>query len=138
MHFLVYVSSASIPLSGSELENLLVKCRANNAKAGLTGLLLYKDGNFIQMLEGERAAVDEAFRKIQLDPRHHGIIELLEGETPAREFSEWSMGLRDLRSPEAQRVPGYSEFLNSSLLSEEFTRNPSRARKLLLIFKAHM
>jgi hypothetical protein len=138
MYFLVYVSSALIPLSRKELESLLVTCRANNARDGITGLLLYKDGNFMQMLEGERSAVETAFRKIQSDARHHGIIKLLEGDTPAREFSEWAMGLRDLLSPEAQRVPGYSEFLNSSLLSEEFTRNPSRGRKLLLVFKAAM
>jgi hypothetical protein len=138
MYSLVYVSSALTLLSRKELETLLVACRANNARDGITGLLLYKDGNFMQMLEGERSAVEASFRKIQTDPRHHGIIKLLEGDAAAREFGEWSMGLRDLRSAEAERVPGYSEFLNSSLLSEEFTRDPSRGRKLLLVFKAAM
>jgi hypothetical protein len=138
MYFLIYVSSAVEPFSNEELRALLEKARAANVRAGVTGLLLYKDGNFMQMLEGEQHAVEAIQAKIVADTRHKGIITLLKGQTATREFSEWSMGFRNLHTPEASRTPGYSEFLNTSLSSAEFTDNPSRTRKLLLLFKEKM
>lgn len=57
MFGLVYVSSAVVPFSKAELLSLLTKSRENNSKVGLTGLLIYKDGSFMQVLEGEETAV---------------------------------------------------------------------------------
>jgi hypothetical protein len=117
MHYLVYVSSAVTPFSRQEQENLLSQCRERNLRDGITGLLLYKDGNFMQMLEGDKGAVEASFQRIKTDPRHHGIIRLIQGEVSSRDFSDWSMGFRDLGSPQIERIAGYSEFLNQSLLT---------------------
>ncbi len=57
MFFLVYVSSATRPFSGEDLRALLETCRKDNAELGVTGMLLYKDGNFMQVLEGDEDAV---------------------------------------------------------------------------------
>ncbi len=57
MFFLVYVSSAVRPFSRVDLDDLLATSRANNARVGITGMLLYKDGNFMQVLEGDEEAV---------------------------------------------------------------------------------
>lgn len=138
MFFLVYVSSAVRPLSRSELEDLLATSRDNNARAGITGMLLYKDGNFMQVLEGEEGAVRALYDKIGDDPRHRGEITLREGLTEERQLADWSMGFGDLQSPEARAIPGFSEFLNTPLTGREFSEDPTRAQKLLLTFKKTM
>ncbi len=100
-------------------------------------MLLYKEGNFMQVLEGEESAVRDTHQKISADPRHRGLITLLQGTTPERQFSEWSMGFRNLGA-DTNSPEGYSEFLNVALTSSEFELNPSKAQKLLLMFKQRM
>ncbi len=127
MFFLVYVSSATLPFSGEDLRALLETCRTNNAELGVTGMLLYKYGNFMQVLEGDEGAVRGLYGKIAADPRHGGEITLQQGFAEGRQFPDWSMGFRDLDSPEARSAPGYSEFLNVPPTGREFSGNPSRA-----------
>lgn len=138
MFSLLYVSSAVRPFSGSDLEELLATSRDNNARVGITGMLLYKDGNFMQVLEGEEGAVRDLYDKIGDDPRHRGEIVLREGFTEERQFPGWSMGFRDLESPGARAIPGYSGFLNTPLTGREFSGDPTRAQRLLLTFKKTM
>ncbi len=131
---LIYLSSATRLFSREELVSLLTHTRANNERNRLTGMLLYKDGNIMQVLEGERATVERVFGVIEQDPRHKDIIVLVSAEISAREFGEWSMGFRDLQNPEIKLLPGYSEFMNKSLVIEEFATNPSAAQRLLRVF----
>ncbi len=138
MFYLVYVSSATRPFSGEDLRALLETCRKNNAELGITGMLLYKDGNFMQVLEGDEEAVRGLYARIAADPRHGGEMILQQGFTEGRQFPDWSMGFRDLDSPEVRAEPGYSEFLNTPLTGQEFSGDPSRAQKLLLTFKRTM
>ncbi|MFM9844484.1 MAG: BLUF domain-containing protein [Dongiaceae bacterium] len=94
MHQLVYSSKSARLFSQAELEELLAKARKNNGALGLTGLLLYKDGEFIQCLEGERTAIESLMKKIQRDPRHDSIRIMVECEAKARDFGDWSMAFR--------------------------------------------
>jgi len=135
---LVYVSSATVPFTPDELVALLKKSHEKNARLGITGMLLYKEGNFMQVLEGEEAAVRELYETIRHDPRHHDVITLLEEEVPAREFSEWSMGFVDLKTVDVRDVPGYSAFLSTPLTGDAFAENPSRCRSLLRMFRKYM
>ena len=138
MIYVVYASSAVHPFSGDELMALLARSRRNNERLGLTGMLLYKDGNFMQVLEGEESAVDGLLEKIGRDPRHGGMMKLLRGTVDERQFDGWSMAFQDLSSNEAKAVPGYSEFLNTPLTAEQFAPNPGRCWKLLQTFKKNM
>ena len=79
MFFLIYASSAVKPFLQSELFELLEICRENNTRLGITGMLLYKDGNFMQLLEGEETPVRRLYEKIGSDSRHRGEITLLQG-----------------------------------------------------------
>lgn len=135
MHQLVYVSSATHPFSKPELRALLEKSRANNHRLGVTGMLLYKDGNIMQVLEGERETLEPLFKTIGKDPRHKGVIELINQAIETRQFRDWSMGFRDLNDPDLASVPGYSDFLNRPL-SE--VREPAQSLKLLRLFRANM
>jgi len=138
MYLLVYVSSASNLFSDEELVDLLKKARENNHRLDVTGMLLYKDGNFMQLLEGPKETVLALVAKIKLDPRHRGFMALLQQEQPGREFSDWEMGFQKLDARTALEVPGYSDFLDVPLNSEEFLQAPTKALKLLLNFKRMM
>lgn len=99
MFQLVYVSSATAPFSREELKEILLNSRDTNNQMDVTGLLLYNDGNIIQVLEGEEAAVREIFDRIAKDPRHHDVTVLVEVPITERSFADWSMGYRDLSDP---------------------------------------
>jgi len=138
LHFLVYVSSTITPFSTSELVALLKKAHANNTALGVTGMLLYKDGNVMQVLEGEHDVVRDLYARISHDPRHRGLLTLLQGPLAQRQFPDWSMGFRDLSAADATSIPGYSEFLNTPLTAVEFSSDPTRCQKLLTTFKKSM
>ena len=116
---LAYVSSATTLFTPEELGELLTRSRTKNAAAGITGMLLYKDGNFLQVLEGEEESVIELKTRIARDPRHHGMIVMLQQAVGAREFGDWSMAFVDLdhgdRRAELRRLPGHSEFMATEL-----------------------
>lgn len=134
MYQIVYISSAVKPFSKQELLDLLNHSRSNNQGHGLTGMLLYKDGNIMQVLEGEKEIVEKRFNVIRHDPRHKDVIVIDTSETPQRQFGEWSMGFRDLNDPELKNLPGYSQTLNKSLVIEDFSENPSSCKELLAMF----
>jgi hypothetical protein len=131
MHHLIYLSSASRPFSASELHELLARSQHNNESMGLTGLLLYKDGNFLQALEGEKEVVEKVFSKIELDRRHHGILVLFNEEIQERDFSAWTMGFHDLS---AAGHDGFDEILNEINAKENLARYPAKVRAFMRTF----
>ena len=135
---LIYASSAVDLFSTDDLVSLLETCRRNNTAAGVTGMLLYKAGNFMQVLEGEEETVRRLHAKIQHDPRHRGLLTLTEHMITERQFGEWSMGFRNLADSALRTVAGYNEFLNVPLNDTEFATRPSRARRLLATFREKM
>ena len=91
---LVYVSAAKNQSPDFDVGEVLRQSRYNNAKQGISGILLYSDGNFMQALEGEAEAVEQTFARILRDERHTGLIVLTRLEIAKRQFSEWSMAFR--------------------------------------------
>lgn len=134
----VYISSATNLFSDRDLLDLLAKAREKNSSLDITGMLLYKDGNFMQVLEGPEDKVRGLYSTIQADPRHLGILKLLEHPITDRAFPDWAMAFQNLNDPTLAQMPGYSEFLNDSLNSPAFQQDPTRAQKLLLTFRRNM
>src|ERR1700744_226234 len=95
MHKLLYVSSTRRDFPPPELEGILLKARVKNTTLGVTGLLLYVDGGFLQVLEGEQTIWRELYETIAGDNRHWDARVLLDKEAP-RNFGDWSMGFRVL------------------------------------------
>jgi hypothetical protein len=86
---LSYLSEAVSDMSFLGLMRLLESARTFNQNNGITGILLYDNQQFGQIIEGERASVMKAWKRIQDDRRHHRI-ELLEiREIEERSFPEW-------------------------------------------------
>jgi hypothetical protein len=86
---LSYLSEAVSDMSFLGLMRLLESARAFNQTNGITGILLYDNQQFGQIIEGERASVMKAWKRIQEDKRHHRV-ELLEiREISERSYPEW-------------------------------------------------
>jgi hypothetical protein len=113
IHRLLYVCVARKPFSREELTELLAKSRANNMRDSVTGLLLYKEGVFTQLLEGNEEAVRQCFARICQDPRHGGCTLIDSGSAAARMFPDWRMGFRNLSETDVSKLPGYSDFMIS-------------------------
>ena len=134
----VYVSSAVKPFTPAELVDLLRVARDNNARAGLTGMLLYHEGNFMQMLEGAPAAVDALLAKLRDDPRHTRVQVLLRKPIAARTCGEWQMAFRDTRSLSPAELSEVSQFLRPTFSPVESGEQASAAPRLLEIFRAKL
>lgn len=138
MIYLVYVSSATKLFTEDELLELLQKARTNNQRDGITGMLLYSNGNFIQVIEGDEDAVLSLHNRILSDPRHTRIITLLQRPLTKRMFAEWSMGFRNLDLAPEEMPAGFTRFLAESDDSTGASANGEIVYKLLLNFRRTM
>jgi len=87
----IYSSESATPMQTDELEDILEGARESNAEVGITGALVYVDGYFLQVLEGEAEDVQELMERIEKDVRHEAVTVLKRGEEPAALFNEWTM-----------------------------------------------
>lgn len=90
----VYTSVATMPIDNVVLKDILAASTRNNKALQLTGLLLYFDGTFIQVLEGPAENVDMMIERIKRDSRNKNMTILLDNEIEEREFGEWDMGFK--------------------------------------------
>ena len=130
---LVYASAASAPFTPEQLQQLLALARRRNAAAGITGMLLYLNGSFFQVLEGPSEVVDGLFGTISADPRHDKVRLLLQERAAYREFGDWSMGLARLDAAQLGEVDGLNDFFANgrSLVDLE----PGAVTELLIGFR---
>lgn len=105
-----YLSQASAPMSADQLLALLIQCRKNNVARGLTGMLLYGNGTFLQVLEGEDAVVDSLVDRIATDPRHVDMRRLARKTIERRQYADWSMGFERITSDGLREVDGLRDF----------------------------
>ncbi|PPF33487.1 hypothetical protein C5B93_13740 [Rathayibacter sp. AY1A2] len=98
---LVYSSRTSAGFTDADLPALLAQCRANNERLGLTGMLLHRDGRFLQVLEGPDAVLRERMAVIAADERHAQLRTLLEEPIRERLFPEWSMAFESAADADA-------------------------------------
>jgi hypothetical protein len=131
LHALVYVSSATRLLSTVELNQLLAAARVRNAQEGVTGVLLYSHGNFMQYLEGPAAGMRHVYDIIKADAKHAAIIELLREPIRSREFSEWSMGFRDISAFGKANPPN----IDAAILSARPARSQADSAAHVLLRK---
>ncbi|MBC6612906.1 BLUF domain-containing protein [Hymenobacter sp. BT507] len=107
LHHLMYQSRATAPMGDAELTQLLTQSRAFNAAHDLTGILLYSQGNIIQLLEGPETNVRTVFSRIVCDARHTGVIKLADGPVGQRLFAQWTMGFRAAAPTDFANLLGY-------------------------------
>ena len=94
---LCYVSTPAQDLSKEELARIVKAAQKNNQAKSISGVLLYKNETFLQVLEGDQSEVDAVFNSIQGDLRHHSIKILRRGFASQRFFKDWHMEFKDLK-----------------------------------------
>lgn len=132
---IVYTSTATKPFTKEQLVALLKGSVERNKRVGITGLLLYQNDHFMQVLEGEEDAVIALYTKISRDPRHHHIIPLIHERIENRFFPDSAMAFRHLDAAEGAKLMGYSEFLNVASDGELLRPDLPQCRRLLFLFK---
>lgn len=115
MKYIAYVSQAERPYSQDELRGLLDHSRTRNKADDISGCLVYRynddfdRGNFLQVLEGPEAAIDDVWDRISADNRHHTIVIIDEGPLDKRMFSNWSMGFKNVKADDLKDVDGFAD-----------------------------
>lgn len=126
---LAYSSLAIRHFDRSSLVELLAFARNFNDLHGLTGMLLYVDETFFQILEGEPDELHALFGRIEHDSRHTKVIKLLEVPIEKRTFARWSMGYAKVTREELAKIPGLNDFFGKGSV---FTELETGKAKVLL------
>lgn len=119
MYYIIYLSAGTSWFDENELKNILTVSNINNSRNNITGLLLYGEGNFIQLLEGEESNVQATFQRISLDERHKGITHITSGQLTERNFPEWAMGYKSLTASSLAPFKGYLDPANKNFLANK-------------------
>lgn len=88
---LIYVSTAKPGLAEEDLQAIQTTAQRNNARLGITGLILFNGFNFMQCIEGDRASANECLNRIERDDRHSGMTVVSHCEIASPQFSQWRM-----------------------------------------------
>lgn len=131
LYELIYTSTASNKMEADDLLFLLDQSRTKNARLAVTGLLLYCDRQFMQLIEGEKEVILSLWETIRADERHIFPKVVYEGPIERRGFADWSMGFRELDEIDVRKLHGYSNYLQQGFTSEIVSGSPSKARRLL-------
>ena len=107
---LIYISAATVDFTNEDLTTLMQKARANNTKVDVSGMLIYHEGSFFQVLEGPEEHVLEIYDLIADDPRHDDVKLLLKSEVEKRSFADWSMGFVNPNRKLFQQIEGFADF----------------------------
>jgi hypothetical protein len=129
----VYASTAKVEFNKELLNGLLENCRRNNAGKNVTGMLLYHNRAFFQVLEGAAEDVLPLFDKISLDPRHSRVSKILQLEIENRSFGDWTMGYSDVTYADLANIDGLNDFFMGDRPFSEL--ESERTQKLLDAFK---
>jgi hypothetical protein len=132
---LIYVSTAVLPMTDDALVELLRQSRAHNEQNQITGLLLYKDGNFMEVLKGDEATVMEVFASVEGDVRQKSIDVLRAEFIAHRDFPDWTMGFKTSSTLDPSTTPGYTLFLEPDVTADYLTDDSVEAYAMLLAFK---
>jgi hypothetical protein len=130
---LAYSSRATRDFDQASLLELLAFARNFNAGHGLTGMLLYIDHTFFQILEGEPEILHALYGRIEKDARHSKLIKLLEIPIEQRTFSDWSMGYAKVTRRDLAEIPGLNDFFGRGSVFTEL--EAGKAAVLLEAFR---
>ena len=112
---IVYISRAARQVTLDDLNHLLTHARARNEQEGITGVLLYAEGSFLQYLEGPADGLMRVYAIIKRHPLHFGLIDLVREPISARAFAEWSMACHWVGASGGSPLTDHYELLASRM-----------------------
>ena len=132
---LVYSSTAVQPFDDAQLDALLQQARTRNSSLGITGMLSYRGGSFIQFLEGSEDHIDALMASIRADQRHRDVRVLIEDRISERQFSSWTMGYERMRNTEQRPPAGFRDTFADLQRGDDDLITARAARELMFWFK---
>ncbi|MDD7886596.1 BLUF domain-containing protein [Flavivirga sp. 57AJ16] len=110
-----YISDSCQEESLKALQKLFSKAKKNNLKYNITGILIYSNSNFLQVLEGDQIHVDATFKRISLDTRHRNIFKVINIDIQQRIFEDYNFGFTIVNnSKELNNLHEYLEWLRKA------------------------
>ena len=132
MFYLIYISSAVELMDDDALLFLLDQSREKNLTLDVTGMLVYQDGAFMQMLEGDKQVVLDLYKTICADSRHKGVMTMLTGDIQKRNFEDWSMGFCNM--DKERNLPKFGDYIQQNLCLREFQNDSQSAYHFMVKF----
>ena len=137
MIHLLYISTATKEMDENDLLELFEQSRINNKKNNITGVLLYKDHTFIQVIEGEKNQVETLYEKIKKDHRNKNLVLLTKEEISQRSFPEWNMGFE--KTSKKEELPDeFIDYFDENYNTEEMLHASDEAMRLIAGFKDYI
>lgn len=124
LHFLIYVSRSKRDMSEEALVSLLRQFQNVNRRNGISGCLVHKDGEFMQLLEGNKEAVLRLCDQIRSDDRHGEFRVVAEGPMQRRTFTDWGMTLLNLNHDDRQMSADLDVLKKRKLSFSELADDP--------------
>ena len=116
---------------------LLKEARVDNEKRGVTGLLLYHNQSFMQVIEGEEETVRHLYYEgIFHDNRHTAVHALINEPITERRYKGWSMGFRNIEGKDFENLDGFVPIPEGGLNEEAFKDHPDIADRFMESFSA--
>lgn len=131
MYHIIYSSQATEAMTLTTLVVLLMQARALNERQHITGALVYGDGQFMQVMEGEEAVIKTLYERIVQDPRHHNVRKLAEGPIAMRSFTQWSMAFGEVPAAEFQVLQRVAEYQTPEQLADQLGAGRALDERLL-------
>jgi len=115
IHSLCYFSTADSSLDTNDFEDLFEYVVTKNTLQEITGVLVYGQGNFMQIMEGSKEKIISIFNRIQEDDRHHNVIKVIEKDYPDRIFGKYDYGFKVVKDPTSlKELKNYIVLLNNN------------------------
>lgn len=128
---IIYSSEAATPMQHDDLEEILEQAQISNAAKGITGALVYADGVFLQILEGDRVKVQDLMAGIVRDLRHETVTVLREGEVPCAVFASWTMAYVSATAEQVAKWAGFSTTTQTPESLAEFGQDAHRTAQFV-------
>jgi len=129
---IVYSSQATVPMSVAGLEEILADARAGNKAQDVTGALVYAEGVFFQIIEGDKETVRNLMANIARDSRHHSVKVVCEGSVEGRAFESWSMAYLNATAEQMSAWAGLPGTSTLDDLLADIGRAPDRVPRILV------
>jgi hypothetical protein len=131
-HQIMYSSQATEPMTVTGLEAILADARTGNEARNVTGALVYVDGVFFQIIEGDKDVVHKLMASIASDSRHHSVKIFYEAEIDVRAFESWSMAYLSATAEQMSKWAGLPGTATAEELLTDINRSPHRVPRILV------
>ena len=130
---IIYASAATVDFNKDDIRRLLERSRTHNKAHNISGMLLYYNRSFFQIIEGPEDEIEKLYKRIEKDNRHN-LVKLITEEIPQRDFKDWTMGFADITYSELGTIPGLNDFFKEGKCYCDLQKG--RAKDLLHAFRS--